>query len=65
MKMTINGANLYLSPRTAKVVMDEMADKQDEQDEKAARAWLADPANRCDPFYSVIYKDVYGIRPRF
>lgn len=29
------------------------------------KAWLADPANECSPEYSDIYKDVYGIRPRW
>ena len=27
-------------------------------------AWLADPANRQDPLYSDIFKDVHGFRPR-
>lgn len=27
--------------------------------------WLADPANRDSEIYSDIYKDVYGIRPRW
>lgn len=28
-------------------------------------AWLADPANRDSEIYSDIYKDVYGVRPRW
>ena len=28
-------------------------------------AWLADPANWHDECYSDIYKDVYGVRPRW
>lgn len=28
-------------------------------------AWLADPANRNSEIYSDIYKDVYGVRPRW
>ena len=28
-------------------------------------AWLADPANRYSEEYSDIYKDVYGVRPRW
>lgn len=27
--------------------------------------WLADPANRNSEIYSDIYKDVYGVRPRW
>lgn len=27
--------------------------------------WLADPANRDSEIYSDIYKDVYGVRPRW
>ena len=29
------------------------------------REWLADPANRDSEIYSDIYKDVYGVRPRW
>lgn len=27
--------------------------------------WLADPANKNSELYSDIYKDVYGVRPRW
>lgn len=27
--------------------------------------WLADPANKDSEIYSDIYKDVYGVRPRW
>lgn len=27
--------------------------------------WLADPANKDSELYSDIYKDVYGVRPRW
>lgn len=29
------------------------------------REWLADPKNRGSEIYSDIYKDVYGVRPRW
>lgn len=29
------------------------------------REWLADPKNRDSEIYSDIYKDVYGVRPRW
>ena len=31
----------------------------------ANREWLADPANWDSEIYSDIYKDVYGVRPRW
>lgn len=33
--------------------------------EEKAIAWLDDPANWDDENYSDIYKDVYGVRPRW
>lgn len=33
--------------------------------EEWASAWLADPANRGSENYSDIYKEMYGVRPRW
>ena len=33
--------------------------------EEKTSAWLADPANYADENYSDIYKDLYGVRPRW
>lgn len=44
---------------------------QEAEEEAAAdllreqREWLADPKNRDSEIYSDIYKDVYGVRPRW
>ena len=35
------------------------------ENEARILAWLADPANRYSEEYSDIYKDVYGVRPRW
>jgi hypothetical protein len=35
------------------------------EEERKILRWLADPANRVDPLYSDIYKDVHGVRPRW
>ena len=41
------------------------AERHDLEVEMKLRRWLADPANRHDECYSDIYKDVYGVRPRW
>ena len=41
-----------------------LAEKLADEVEAELLAWLADPANRQDPLYSDIYKDVHGFRPR-
>ena len=41
------------------------AEKRETEMEAELLAWLADPANRQDPIYSDIYKDVHGFRPRW
>ena len=41
------------------------AERRDREVEMKLRRWLADPANRVDPLYSDIYKDVHGFRPRW
>jgi hypothetical protein len=42
-----------------------LAEKRAAEVEAELRAWLADPANRQDPSYSDIFKDVHGFRPRW
>lgn len=42
-----------------------LAEKAEAENEARVLAWLADPANRHDECYSDIYKDVYGVRPRW
>lgn len=42
------------------------ADKaREEEILRQNREWLADPANKDSEIYSDIYKDVYGVRPRW
>ena len=46
----------------------EAAEKEKAMEDEILRqnlAWLADPANRKSEIYSDIYKDVYGVRPRW
>ena len=42
-----------------------LAEKAEAENEARILAWLADPANRYSEEYSDIYKDVYGVRPRW
>ena len=42
-----------------------LAEKRAAEVEAELLAWLADPANRQDPLYSDIFKDVHGFRPRY
>lgn len=41
------------------------AEAAEAENEARLLAWLADPANRYSEEYSDIYKDVYGVRPRW
>ena len=40
-----------------------LAEKRAAEVEAELLAWLADPANRQDPLYSDIFKDVHGFHP--
>ena len=40
-------------------------EEEDERIRKENEAWLADPANYNDINYSDIFKDTYGVRPRW
>ena len=42
-----------------------LAEKREAEVLAELTAWLADPANRYSKEYSDIYKDVYGVRPRW
>lgn len=42
-----------------------LAEKREAEALAELTAWLADPANRYSEEYSDIYKDVYGVRPRW
>lgn len=42
-----------------------LAEKREAEVLAELTAWLADPANRYSEEYSDIYKDVYGVRPRW
>ena len=42
-----------------------LAEVAEAENEARILAWLADPANRYSEEYSDIYKDVYGVRPRW
>ena len=44
---------------------DAEAERLDYEVEMKLRRWLADPANRYSEEYSDIFKDVYGVRPRW
>ena len=65
----INGVSCTLSNKTIARYERELAEIKAE--EKEARlyaenvAWLNDPANRNSECYSDIYKDTYGVRPRW
>ena len=42
-----------------------LAEKREVEVLAELTAWLADPVNRYSEEYSDIYKDVYGVRPRW
>lgn len=42
-----------------------LAEKREAEVLAELTAWLADPTNRYSEEYSDIYKDVYGVRPRW
>lgn len=42
-----------------------LAEKREAEVLAELTAWLANPANRYSEEYSDIYKDVYGVRPRW
>lgn len=42
-----------------------LAEKREAEVLAELTAWLADPANRYSEEYSDIFKDVYGVRPRW
>lgn len=42
-----------------------LAEKREAEVLAELTAWLVDPANRYSEEYSDIYKDVYGVRPRW
>ena len=56
------GITLTATPSTIDAIK---ADLRAAEVEAELLAWLADPANRQDPSYSDIFKDVHGFRPRW
>ena len=42
-----------------------LAEVAEAENEARILAWLADPVNRYSEEYSDIYKDIYGVRPRW
>ena len=58
----IEGVTLTASQNTIGRYLAEVAEAENEA---RILAWLADPANRYSEEYSDIYKDVYGVRPRW
>ena len=65
----IEGVTLTATQSTIDRYLAEVARAEARRQEAAERAklaaWLADPANWHDECYSDIYKDVYGVRPRW
>ena len=65
----IEGVTLTAARSTIDRYLAEVARAEARRQEAAERAklaaWLADPANRYSEEYSDIYKDVYGVRPRW
>ena len=65
----INGVSCTLSDRTIREYQRSCRELAAEEREAAIHAanvaWLADPANRNSECYSDIYKDTYGVRPRW
>ena len=64
-----NGIRLTATQSTIDTYLAEVAKAEAErlalEEERKILRWLADPANRADPLYSDIYKDVHGFRPRW
>lgn len=58
----IEGVTLTATQSTIDRYLAEVAEAENEA---RILAWLADPANRYSEEYSDIYKDVYGVRPRW
>lgn len=58
----IEGVTLTATQSTIDRYFAEVAEAENEA---RILAWLADPANRYSEEYSDIYKDVYGVRPRW
>ena len=58
----IEGVTLTATQNTIDRYLAEIAEAENEA---RILAWLADPANRYSEEYSDIYKDVYGVRPRW
>ena len=58
----IEGVTLTATQSTINRYLAEVAEAENEA---RILAWLADPANRYSEEYSDIYKDVYGVRPRW
>lgn len=65
----IEGVTLTATQSTIDAYLAEVAKAEAErlalEEERKILRWLADPANRVDPLYSDIYKDVHGFRPRW
>ena len=65
----IEGVTLTATQSTIDRYLAEVARAEARRQEAAEHArlvaWLADPANWHDECYSDIYKDVYGVRPRW
>lgn len=65
----INGVSCTLSDRTIREYQRGCRELAAEEREAAIHAanvaWLADPANRNSEIYSDVYKDTYGVRPRW
>ena len=65
----IEGVILTATQSTIDAYLAEVAKAEAErlalEEERKILRWLADPANRADPLYSDIYKDVHGFRPRW
>ena len=58
----IEGVTLTATQSTIDRYLAEVAEAENEA---RILAWLADPVNRYSEEYSDIYKDVYGVRPRW
>lgn len=58
----IEGVTLTATQSTIDRYLAEVAEAENEA---RILAWLTDPANRYSEEYSDIYKDVYGVRPRW
>ena len=65
----IEGVTLTATQSTIDRYLAKVAEAEAErlalEEERKILRWLADPANRTDPLYSDIYKDVHGVRPRW